>query len=186
LVGGGFTVLALDVRGHGESTKKGGETLNYLSFGKQEWLAAVEDLKAARDYLVSKEGVEPRRIGIVGASIGCSLALEYARQELNLPVLVLLSPGTEYHDIDSLASARAYGSRAIMIIACAQDTKDDGNNQQAVAAKDLYDALGENAAKKTNIFNEGNFHGTDMLGKTLDGKNVNGEIMAELNLLKQN
>ncbi len=64
LVERGYNVLAFDLRGHGES---GGDR---LSFGPWE----IGDLLGAVDY-VKLQGIQPRRIGVLGISMGAATAL---------------------------------------------------------------------------------------------------------------
>src|SRR3954447_26724284 len=61
--GEGIGALAVDLRGHGESTGSA-----------QDYTGMVQDVRAARRFLSSRSEVTPSRIGIAGASIGATLA----------------------------------------------------------------------------------------------------------------
>jgi len=64
----GFSILMFDLRAHGESE---GE---YTTFGLRE----VLDLLGALDYLLNRTDVSPEKIGVVGFSMGGSVAIEGA------------------------------------------------------------------------------------------------------------
>ena len=60
----GFGVLALDLRGHGESVGAIGP----------DFAPMVQDVRAARRFLATRADVIQSRVGIVGASLGANLA----------------------------------------------------------------------------------------------------------------
>jgi dipeptidyl aminopeptidase/acylaminoacyl peptidase len=70
----GFIGLAFDLHGHGESD--GHEPVLDSSQTK----AFLADVIAAYDFLVRQDGVDPQRIGLVGASFGAYLAVWLATQ----------------------------------------------------------------------------------------------------------
>src|SRR3989344_2150602 len=57
----GFVCLTFDLRGHGESDA----TIN--QFSRKDHL---EDCLTAYDFLISQPGVNPEKIGVIGASYG--------------------------------------------------------------------------------------------------------------------
>jgi uncharacterized protein len=61
----GYNVLLLELRAHGYSE---GDT---STLGVRE----VEDVRAAATYLESRPGVDPQRIGVLGASLGSAVAI---------------------------------------------------------------------------------------------------------------
>jgi uncharacterized protein len=77
----GYTLLALDFRNHGDSD---GSVTTYGYFEKQDLLAAV-------DFLQSLPGFAGR-IGVLGASMGASIALQAAAETDQIHGLVLDSP----------------------------------------------------------------------------------------------
>lgn len=85
----GWTLLAIDLRGHGESDG------DWKAFSDQSFIAMLEDVKAAASFL-SERG--KRVSAIMGASIGANTAFRYSSQK-RLPA-ILLSPGIEYHGIN--------------------------------------------------------------------------------------
>ena len=70
----GLGSLALDLRGHGESTKGPDGERDLKDFDATgEWIKAVADLRAAAAWLEAR-GVKASRIAFGGASIGANLA----------------------------------------------------------------------------------------------------------------
>ena len=90
LVRRGYSVLMFDLRGHGASE---GEI---TSGGYYERL----DLLGAFDFLLDR-GISPRRIGVLGFSMGAGAALIAASEEPNLRALAVDSP---YADISDLVA----------------------------------------------------------------------------------
>lgn len=74
----GYGVLLTTVRAHDASE---GES---ISFGMQE----VDDMEAWYQYLLTREDVDPERIGILGNSYGGMLAIQYAAQNENIKAVV--------------------------------------------------------------------------------------------------
>jgi dienelactone hydrolase len=92
----GFNVLAIDGRGFGESTKKPDGTTVAAGRTDADVKAMLSDIGAAFDFLAKQTNVDPKRIGIVGASYGSSLALIYAADNPKVAAVALLSPGLNY------------------------------------------------------------------------------------------
>jgi pimeloyl-ACP methyl ester carboxylesterase len=96
LLTNGLSVLALDLRGHGQSTRRmtadGEESVDYLKFRPNDYQTLLLDVNAAYDWLAKHPGHTPRRIGLVGAAIGANVAARYATLNEDLAVLALLSP----------------------------------------------------------------------------------------------
>ena len=85
----GYGVLLSTVRAHDQSD---GEL---ITFGKEE----MKDLEAWYRYLLTREDVDPDRIGILGESMGGALATQYAAQNKNIKALVLHSTCSSYDDV---------------------------------------------------------------------------------------
>jgi len=117
----GYAVLAIDSRGHGKSTQKNGQTVTWQQFSDQDFNAMTNDVVAAKKYLIG-QGVNPDRIGIVGASVGANIALNYAAEDKNIKTVVLLSPGLDYHGVQTRNAMIDYGSRPIFFVASSEDT----------------------------------------------------------------
>jgi pimeloyl-ACP methyl ester carboxylesterase len=156
LVANGITVLALDQRTHGQSTrqvtKQGDVTRRVNDISREAFgdvvRAGPKDVAAARAYLL-KQGFDASRIALVGASYGCSVALLSADLE-GVKALVLLSPGTAYFGVDVTEIAR---TSLLPLLAVAAE--DDAN--AARAARSLSD--GRRATSELKIYETGG-HGT--------------------------
>ena len=95
-----FAVLAIDLRGHGESVIQGDKKLDFRLFMDDDHKKSLLDIDAAINFLDKKE------IFIIGASIGANLALWYQSLHPKIKKTVLLSPGINYRGIDSLKIAK--------------------------------------------------------------------------------
>ena len=98
---GGWHVLAIDLRGHGES--QGGPN-GYKSFSDAEHQASRFDVEVGVNFLKSK-GVTALSLG--GASIGANFALQYLAEHADVEAAFLLSPGLDYRGATTEPAARS-------------------------------------------------------------------------------
>ncbi|MFQ6048019.1 MAG: alpha/beta hydrolase [Phycisphaerae bacterium] len=119
LAGAGLAALAIDMRGHGESVKPAEKKLASRRENRDPRLyrAMYRDVAAAYTWLSQQPNVDPARFAIVGASIGCSVAIDYARRDRSVDVVACLSPGTNYLGVNTVAHIKAYGNRPILLVA---------------------------------------------------------------------
>ena len=96
--------LAIDLRGHGKSIKKGDETLDYTAFSDFEHQDSSKDIEASLHFL-KKKGFDAGQIIMIGASIGANLALQTMIRNPEMPAAVLLSPGENYRGIETYSLA---------------------------------------------------------------------------------
>jgi pimeloyl-ACP methyl ester carboxylesterase len=155
----GYNVLAIDMRGHGESTKKGNETRTWQRFSVQDFKSMTKDIAAAQIYLKGEN------ISVIGASIGANIALNYAAQSSKISALVLLSPGLNYQDVTTEDAMRLYKGPVYLAAG-----KLDG------AAADAVQRLGQLAARPEQIIYATGSHGTALL----DDEQVQSGITAWL------
>jgi alpha-beta hydrolase superfamily lysophospholipase len=95
----GFSTLAIDLRGHGESTRgANGETLDYKNFSEDRHQEMIRDVEAGVRALMER-GAVPARLALIGASIGANLSIVYAAAHTEIPAVVALSPGLDYHGV---------------------------------------------------------------------------------------
>lgn len=101
-----YKVLAIDLRGHGESQG------NWKEFTSTDFNDMLNDVKAGMEFL-KKRGANT--LYIIGASIGANIGLKYAALE---PVkkIVLLSPGLDYRGIKTEEAAKAYKGKTLIIV----------------------------------------------------------------------
>jgi len=108
----GWSVLAIDLRGHGESD------LKYQSFSKTDFNNMIFDVKAARDYL-QKQG--KTKLYIMGSSIGANLAIMATGENLT-DKGVALSPGLNYKGLKpETAAKKIIGPARILLISARDD-----------------------------------------------------------------
>jgi len=147
--------LAIDFRGHGESTKQNGRTIDYHTFGEAEHQASIEDIDAAVTWLAHR-GFLPERTALVGASIGANLALRFAADHPEIPAVVLLSPGEDYHGVRAYPAALALAPSQALWAAGSQ-----GDDQESfVAAKWIVDSA-PSASKLFRLYTAAG-HGTQL------------------------
>lgn len=98
----GFTTLAIDLRGHGDSVSmsaaNGDIVLNFKKFTPLEHQASRLDVDAAMNFLKQK-GFSENEISFVGASIGANLSLDALYRYAGTHRAVLLSPGLDYRGV---------------------------------------------------------------------------------------
>jgi dienelactone hydrolase len=132
--GAGFNVLAIDGRGFGESMKKADGTAVAAGRTDADVKAMLGDVGAAFDFLAKNKNVDPKRIALVGASYGSSLALIYAADKPEVAAVALLSPGLNYFGSMQTAPAmKKYGKRPVYMTA-AEDDKDSAEALKALGA----------------------------------------------------
>jgi len=124
LAAAGFTVLAIDQRAHGESTKRTGpDGTRKIAVGEISRTAfadvvraGVKDVAAARSFLAT-QGLTTNRIVLVGASYGCTVSLLSAAAVDDVRALVLLSPGTAYFGVNVVDQARRFPGSLLAVAA---------------------------------------------------------------------
>lgn len=153
---GGWAVLSLDLRGHGGSQLQGEKTLHWRDFSDTDFNKMVLDVEAAQEYLKGLKEVDPARMAIVGASIGCNIALNFASDHPQVRALILLSPGLEYRGVLSEPAMRRYGAsgRPALIVS---STDDPYSADSSKRLKSLAEA------RTTLILYQRAGHGTRML-----------------------
>jgi pimeloyl-ACP methyl ester carboxylesterase len=115
----GFAVLAIDMRGHGESVGPAAMNLPKRVADRDPKLfrEMYRDVQAAYLWLTGQPEADPARFALVGASVGGSVALDYAARDRSVDAVVCMTPGTNYLGIDSLRDARKYGRRPFLLLA---------------------------------------------------------------------
>lgn len=114
LVEAGYSVLAIDERGHGESTMDG--KLDYKTLSDEQQQAKIRDVEAAFIFLKGKDAQEANAV-VIGASIGANLAIQFLAEHPEMKAAVALSPGLDYHGIvtEPLVSRLASGQRVLLV-----------------------------------------------------------------------
>jgi dienelactone hydrolase len=149
----GIGALAIDLRGHGESSGAfgGGDQPDYSSM--------VRDIAAARRYLASRSDVQPGKVGIAGASLGANLAALEAAADPSVASLALLSPSADYRGLRITDAIRKYGARPALLISSDDDP---------YATRSVHDLLKAGGGIRQPVLLKGAGHGTVMLGRDGD------------------
>ncbi len=153
----GMSYLAIDLRGHGESTIRGDESLHFETFSESDFQDMVKDVAAAVDYLRGRDDIDPDAIAIVGASTGANIAIKYAAGDERIKAVAMLSGALEHNGVSSPEAIGEYGRRPIFFAACREDVPAGLNiNRMELRAR---------GRKVVDIY-QGNLHGTRMFGAT--------------------
>ncbi len=161
----GFTVLAIDMRGYGGSTKT--EAGKRIRPDRK----AQKDIDAAITFLGTQASVDAARIGIIGASYGSSNAIIYAAAHPVIKAVVLLSPGLNYfNELPTEDAVRSCKGRPVFAVASSEDLR-------SVETVEAYRELAPGI--ETRIYEEAG-HGTDIIDAKVG---LGGEI---LSFLKKN
>jgi len=140
----GITALAFDLRGHGSS-----------SGSSQALPDMVQDVRAAVQWLAGRQGVRPGAIGVVGASLGASLALLATVELPAVRAIGLLSPSLDYRGLRTdVGAVRRVGGRSIWLAASAEDP---------LALRTLRDFAAENSGPREQLISNAVAHGTALL-----------------------
>jgi pimeloyl-ACP methyl ester carboxylesterase len=143
LLDAGYSVLAVDLRGHGQT----GDTIN--------WTKATTDVQTWLDWLRQQPGVDGKAVSIVGASIGSNLALVGCANDKDCVTAVALSPGLDYFGLKTSKSITEGLSRKSALLVASQNDKYSSDSVKTLIGV----ATGDISAR---IY-KGGAHGTQML-----------------------
>ncbi|MCA8920357.1 MAG: alpha/beta fold hydrolase [Planctomycetes bacterium] len=152
----GLNVFAIDLRGHGKSSPELAEKVEARD--PALFNAMHLDVAAALEVLEAK-GLDLTRVAVVGASVGCSVAIDAStRHPKAFKAMVLLTPGANYLGVDSLAHAKTWQGLPTWIVT---------SEEEADGARPVFEALD---AKSDEVMfqvvkNRTGIHGTRAFGK---------------------
>lgn len=152
----GISSLAIDLRGHGESTVKNGGRIDYHDFSLADSRESIEDIRSALQWLASR-GIPASRVAVMGASIGANLALNIVAERPEIPAVVLLSPGEAFSGITTFDAAKTLGaSQALWAVASEGDDQESFNAatqiiQSAASREKMFKSLTA-SGHGTNVF----------------------------------
>lgn len=138
----GIGTLALDLRGHGESTAKGDGTLkvteDFAASAKAVGFDQIpSDLAQAATWLRTQPGVDGRRLGLAGASVGAFSVLLSAPAVKPVAVLSLSPAGNPAFGEDALGRLKQAVLRAKASCLVLASSGDKGAFANAATLKDL-------------------------------------------------
>lgn len=151
----GYASLAIDERGHGESTMNA--ILDYHTFSEQQQQDKIKDVDAAFAYLQAK-GFEEKNIIIVGASIGANLGIQFLTLHPKIKIAVALSPGLDYRGVktNEFITQLHAGQQVILV------SSDDDDRDSTESCRTLH---GLNSTQTILIEKNNLGHGTTMFEK---------------------
>ena len=164
----GVAALAYDIRGKGGSVKPADKKLRqgYDKHDPAHFKDAWKDVEAARTWLGRQKNINVGRTVLIGASIGCSIALDQAGRDPKIKGVVCLSPGESYIGVDSLAHIKKCSTVAILLLSPEEEFE---------ACRKLVKASG-GTAKARKYPGGREHHGTGMLEAEY-GKKVSKRIL---------
>jgi len=163
----GYSVLAFDQRGHGESIENG--QLNYLTFEDAAQQAKSLDLEAAFNWL-KQFGATEKNTVLVGASIGANLALRFTAEHNKIKKVVALSPGLDYRGVTTEDALELFKVNQQAFLVATQEDK-----RSADSVTVLSDKFGDNTKE---LILSGQAHGTDIFK---ENSKLEAEILEFLN-----
>ncbi|RTL44124.1 MAG: alpha/beta fold hydrolase [Candidatus Melainabacteria bacterium] len=122
LVAEGFTVVNLDMRGHGASQSRlTGGNFPYTKFTNADWQQLPFDLRVVLKNMVTVPNIDVQKFALVGASIGANASIIQARLASNVEAVVMLSPGVDFHGLKPAESMAGY-HKPVLLVAAKDDT----------------------------------------------------------------
>jgi pimeloyl-ACP methyl ester carboxylesterase len=151
----GINVLAIDLRGHGESAP---ELAARVKARDPKLFNEMHlDVKAAIDFLAASKQCDRTRVGLVGASVGCSVAIDYTRRHPgDVRAVVLLTPGSNYLGLNSLEHLKSWPGTSIFTFT---------SSEEKATSKGVMDALDRFQGSSRMVVPGRSIHGTRMFGK---------------------
>jgi pimeloyl-ACP methyl ester carboxylesterase len=96
-----FTVLAFDLRGHGDSRSGAGKKrLDWADMKPKDVPPLVDDVHTAIDYAVSRTAGKATRVVLVGSSLGAALAARAGSQDSRVVAIAMIAPGAAIEGFD--------------------------------------------------------------------------------------
>ncbi len=111
LADAGFAVLAIDLRGHGQSATDKVPRADGAAFRQMH-----KDVSAAYLWLRDQPNADPTRFVLVAAGAGCGVAMDYSRRDRSVDGAILLSPGADAVGPDPAAAVAEYGRRPLLML----------------------------------------------------------------------
>lgn len=157
LTAAGFTCLALDFRGQGDSrfaADGSDDGARVLQRDPTLFMAMYQDVAAADQWLRNRQP-KLTKLGIIGASVGCSVAVHaITSQAVRADAAVLMTPGKNYLGVPTMIHIRQWPDIPLLIL-----SSEEEQERGAVA---LYQGVKDKGAV-LRLFPQTSIHGTNML-----------------------
>ena len=160
----GLHFLALDLRGYGGSKSQGGKDLSEAVKKRDSQLfqAMWQDALAGVKFLRDEAKCDPKRIGLVGASVGCSVAIDATiRRGSEIAAVAALTPGKDYLGVPTMDHVRTWKEQPLLLLSSEKEA-DGGARPIAAELKkrpEITLAIVAADGKDDDV------HGTMMFGK---------------------
>lgn len=157
LLNGGFRVLAIDFRGHGDSKELTPEIFEQMSRREPgAYASMIHDVEAAVQWLTSVQKLAPARIAIVGGEYSADLALQALAQNRKLGAVVAMSPSRTYFGFPLVETTKKIGNKPILVLAPKQILNEGPSEMQTINQK--------NPGFELKVYPKYEHHGVHMLG----------------------
>jgi acetyl esterase/lipase len=130
------------------------------------------DVAAAYWWLAQQDKVDLTRFGLVGASVGCSVALQYAARDRSVDVVVCLTPGVDYLGLNSIADIGRVEERSILLLA-SEDERKASDELGSVNPDATVQVLAQRPQQPHGL------HGTKMFGQVPGIEEMIAEFLAD-------
>ena len=114
----GFAIVAYDIRGKGQSTEPASKNLRsmYGEHNPSLFNEAWRDAQGALKWLSKRPECDASQATVIGASVGASIAIDFARREPRVKTVVGLSPYPETLGIKTIEHIKEIAGRAIFLL----------------------------------------------------------------------
>jgi pimeloyl-ACP methyl ester carboxylesterase len=156
LLGEDFAVIAIDMRGHGQTVDPSGRQAALTQLTKSDYRGMLFDIGAAHAFLADQPDVDGERVGIIGASIGANLGVIYAASDRRVRTVVCLSAGLDYAGLTVLDYMEALDKRPLYLIVAR------GDKYSYESSAKIIETSAADGLKSMRAF-DGKDHGTELL-----------------------
>lgn len=148
-------ILALDLRGHGESTKLGATSINYRDMQPEDFAHYPSDVAAMIDTVLRRADlkIDQNGVVIIGASIGANTTVMAGQMVKGVSAAVMLSPGENYRSLEPAQALTDFPGK-VLILAATEDAYSKTSSEKLASLKPKGCTL--------KIFT-GPYHGTDLI-----------------------
>ena len=160
----GIAALAIDLRGHGESTRKltadGPVKIDMRQLTGRDYQDMLLDIEAAIDWLQTQPEIDKKHIALIGESLGANVALRYAAINEDLSAIAVFSPGLNYRGVRTDDVIRQLGPAPFHIFVSQNDAFAFESSKRLV---EIRLESGVDGATNELTVCTGSLHGSEML-----------------------
>ena len=160
----GVAALAIDLRGHGESTRKltaeGPVKIDVRDLTGRDYQDMLLDVEVAIDWLQTQPEIDRKHIVLIGESFGANISLRYAAINEDLSAVAVFSPGLNYRGVRTDDVIRQLGPVPFHIFVSQNDAFAFESSKRLV---EIRKESGIDAATNELTVCTGSLHGSEML-----------------------